>query len=126
MSFPAPRHAGLQTDLYELTMAAAFWANGRADDELPPPPVMGVIGDDVAAGTAERNALATGSRNVPADGVAVGTLGAAVTVGPPRRSAISSAMAVPPPVPAPESTRTRHGDDVVRGASASEGICFTA
>lgn len=84
------------------------------------------VGDDVAAGTAERNALATGSRSVPADGVAVGTLGAAVTVGPPRRSAISSAMAVPPPVPAPESTRTRHGDDVVRGASASEGICFTA
>ena len=34
MSEPTPRHAGLQTDLYELTMAAAYWANGRAEDEV--------------------------------------------------------------------------------------------
>lgn len=32
MSFLRPRHAGLQTDLYELTMAAAYWASGRSED----------------------------------------------------------------------------------------------
>jgi nicotinate phosphoribosyltransferase len=32
MSFLPPRHAGLQTDLYELTMAAAYWAAGRSED----------------------------------------------------------------------------------------------
>ena len=33
MSQLFPRHAGLQTDLYELTMAAAYWAGGRGEDE---------------------------------------------------------------------------------------------
>lgn len=33
MTQPYLRHAGLQTDLYELTMAAAYWASGRSGDE---------------------------------------------------------------------------------------------
>ncbi len=32
MSFPPPRHAGMQTDLYELTMAAAYWTSGKAEE----------------------------------------------------------------------------------------------
>ena len=32
MPLQAPPHAGLLTDLYELTMSAAYWANDKADD----------------------------------------------------------------------------------------------
>ena len=32
MALEAPRHAGLQTDLYELTMAAAYWQSGKAEE----------------------------------------------------------------------------------------------
>ena len=32
MALQAPPHASLLTDLYELTMSAAYWASGKADD----------------------------------------------------------------------------------------------
>ena len=32
MPLPLPNHAGLLTDLYELTMSAAYWQAGKADD----------------------------------------------------------------------------------------------
>jgi nicotinate phosphoribosyltransferase len=32
MALQAPPHAALLTDLYELTMSAAYWANGKADE----------------------------------------------------------------------------------------------